>query len=305
MRFLGLGDNVVDHYLSENIMYPGGNAFNFAVFAKKIGYESAYLGVFGDDEAAALVRETADILGVETHYCSYERGPNGRARVQLIDGDRKFLPSSDGVTEQWPLKLTELQTTYCCGFDLIHSSCYSFCEDQLPLLKERGCRLSFDFSDGYTDDYLKRICPNLFAALLSAGHLPDDELDLLLQKIHGYGVTLVLLTRGSEGSLCSYRGRRYTQSPCYVKATDTMAAGDAFSTAFLCTFLDNIRYTDDFPEGYQDRGITNTEDYTEKLIQVCLHKASVFSSQNCLVNGSFGFGKTPVKIRDRGESEGW
>lgn len=55
MRVIGLGDNVVDMYMHRNVMYPGGNAMNFAVYANLMGVESAYLGVFGSDDAAAHV----------------------------------------------------------------------------------------------------------------------------------------------------------------------------------------------------------------------------------------------------------
>ena len=38
-KVIGLGDQVVDQYVNKNVMYPGGNALNFAAFAKKLGYE--------------------------------------------------------------------------------------------------------------------------------------------------------------------------------------------------------------------------------------------------------------------------
>ena len=41
---LGFGDNVVDKYEHIKTMYPGGNAVNFAVFAKQLGAaRSAYM----------------------------------------------------------------------------------------------------------------------------------------------------------------------------------------------------------------------------------------------------------------------
>ena len=52
MKVIGVGDNVVDQYLYKRTMYPGGNALNFSVYAKQLGVESAYLGVFGSDRAA-------------------------------------------------------------------------------------------------------------------------------------------------------------------------------------------------------------------------------------------------------------
>ena len=35
MKFVGMGDNVVDRYVNKKVMFPGGNAVNFEVFAKK------------------------------------------------------------------------------------------------------------------------------------------------------------------------------------------------------------------------------------------------------------------------------
>ena len=37
VKVLGFGDNVVDLYDHLHLMYPGGNAVNFAVFAKRLG----------------------------------------------------------------------------------------------------------------------------------------------------------------------------------------------------------------------------------------------------------------------------
>ena len=56
VKVLGFGDNVVDKYEHIKTMYPGGNAVNFAVFAKKLGAErSAYMGIFGSDKEAEHV----------------------------------------------------------------------------------------------------------------------------------------------------------------------------------------------------------------------------------------------------------
>ncbi len=35
VKVIGLGDNVVDKYEHIRTMYPGGNALNFAAYAKK------------------------------------------------------------------------------------------------------------------------------------------------------------------------------------------------------------------------------------------------------------------------------
>jgi sugar/nucleoside kinase (ribokinase family) len=56
MKFVGMGDNVVDRYVNKKVMFPGGNAVNFAAFAKKCGVDSAYLGVLADDMEGRLIR---------------------------------------------------------------------------------------------------------------------------------------------------------------------------------------------------------------------------------------------------------
>ena len=38
MKLLGLGDNVMDAYLFRGELYPGGNAANVAVLAKRAPY---------------------------------------------------------------------------------------------------------------------------------------------------------------------------------------------------------------------------------------------------------------------------
>ena len=41
MRLAGVGDNVVDRYRDLGLMFPGGQALNVAVHARRIGIESA------------------------------------------------------------------------------------------------------------------------------------------------------------------------------------------------------------------------------------------------------------------------
>ena len=47
---LCIGDNVVDLYCDEGVYYPGGNALNVAVMARRAGLEgAAYMGILGND----------------------------------------------------------------------------------------------------------------------------------------------------------------------------------------------------------------------------------------------------------------
>ena len=62
MKLLGLGDNVMDAYLFRGELYPGGNAANVAVLAKRAGAEkSGYIGVLATDAALRTFSPTVPL----------------------------------------------------------------------------------------------------------------------------------------------------------------------------------------------------------------------------------------------------
>lgn len=63
IKVIGIGDNVCDQYYPAKIMYPGGQAMNFSVYAKMLGAQSAYLGVFGKDRVAEHIISVLDEIG--------------------------------------------------------------------------------------------------------------------------------------------------------------------------------------------------------------------------------------------------
>lgn len=77
VRVIGIGDNVCDKYEHLKTMFPGGQALNFSVYAKLLGADASYMGVFGTDEVAVHVIKTLDELGVEHGRCRQYEGENG------------------------------------------------------------------------------------------------------------------------------------------------------------------------------------------------------------------------------------
>ena len=76
---LGIGDNVVDKYLNDKLMYPGGNALNFAVYCRMLNCDAAYIGGFGDDVAASHGPPTC----VETQAIVNRREVNATCRKRI------------------------------------------------------------------------------------------------------------------------------------------------------------------------------------------------------------------------------
>ena len=132
IKVIGIGDNVCDQYYPAKIMYPGGQAMNFSVYAKMLGADAAYMGVFGRDEVADHVIRTLDELGVDHSRCRLYDGENGYAKVRLVDGDREFIMSNKGgIVNEHPLELTKEDLDYIRTFKLIHTSCNGHLDGEL------------------------------------------------------------------------------------------------------------------------------------------------------------------------------
>ncbi len=274
MKVIGIGDNVVDKYLHLNKMFPGGNALNFTVYAKQLNTPASYIGVFGTDKAGKHVKQVMRQFGIDISHCRTYEGENGYAEVNLEDGDRVFVGSNGGgVSEQYPLQLSQEDLQYIEEHDLIHSSCFSFLEGELHKLKKLTPPVSYDFSKNYDDDYLDEVCPYIDYAFLSCGHLTKKETKEKLNEVVEKGCNLAVGTRGVKGAILLYNDQFYYQEAKKVEPIDTLGAGDSFITVILLEIIRN-------PE------------ITEEVIARGLKKAAEFASETCLVNGAFGHGKT-------------
>jgi fructoselysine 6-kinase len=284
LKVIGIGDNVVDKYLHINTMYPGGNALNFSVYAKQLKEEAAYLGVFGNDAAATHIINVLTNIGIDLSRCRHYDGENGYAMVNIVDGDRVFAGSNKGgIAKKKSIRLDNLDLEYIKRFELVHTSCYSYMENEIVKIKKLGMPVSFDFSHKWNEDYLKEVCPNVDFSFLSCGHIQDTEIKELLKKISGYGCRLAVSTMGSRGAML-YDGQKfYYQQSELIKAIDTMGAGDSFITAFLLGYLEGKK-------GFAVSDNSESYEYEEALIKACLSQASLFAAQTCMIEGAFGYG---------------
>ncbi|HJA13057.1 MAG TPA: ribokinase [Candidatus Mediterraneibacter merdipullorum] len=281
MKVIGYGDNVTDRYVNQNMMYPGGNCINFAVYAKKAGAESAYLGYWGADREAEMLRGALTDMGIDISRCRTEEGTvTERCDVNLVHGERIFLQDDERENLHGALPIGPEEMEYLKGFDLIHCSCYAEEEDQLEKLKDTEALVTFDFSeeDEYrNDEYLEQVCPYIDFALFSCEHMSDEDIRVFLNRIYEKGVPYVLATMGTRGQLL-YDGKQYYEGVVRLtEAVDTMGAGDSFFTAFLMSLLKS--------------GWRKNRSVEEKAISEAFEYAADFSAANCLINGAFGYGQ--------------
>lgn len=268
MKVIGVGDNVVDKYEHRRVRYPGGNVLNFSVYAAMLGAESAYLGIFGDDNAAEHVQRALAARSIDTRYCRQVAGENGYARLTIQQGERVFLDSNlGGVRQTESMAFILPHRDWLQDFSLIHTSSYSYIDEQLPELARLPGWLSYDFSDDFVTEQALPLCRWLDAAFFSCADRSLEETRELLVKVVEAGSRYAIATRGAEGALLFDGKNWYQQAPEAVTPVDTLGAGDAFITAFLLSF----RQQGD--------------------IAAALHAGAQFAAKICLLEGAFGDGE--------------
>ena len=299
IKALGIGDNLCDIYLDTNIMYPGGQALNVAVFSKMMGVQSEFMGAFGNDEIAAHVKYVLDIIGVGRSHCREYEGENGFARVILENGERVFKGSNKGgVLQKYPIRLTRDDIKYIVDFDFIHTSNNSYFDEQLPLIAGLPVLISYDFSHKWTEiDLVRRVCPYIDFGFLSCSDVPLNDVREICICFHNEGCKIVVATMGNRGAMLFDGINMLYNHPEPVEALDTMGAGDSFAACVLTLTVEAIK---EKKERWKEATLRKSI-----FTKIMIH-ASAFAAQICKTKGAFGYGiPLPNSVSDRVLNERW
>jgi sugar/nucleoside kinase (ribokinase family) len=295
-RLLGIGDNVIDCNYTTGFAYPGGNCVNFAVFGRQLGNEAAYAGKIAADKWGIVIKNVLTEKGVDISRCVTEEGETGICGIRLTNGDRTITDENDaGLVKASPFAVTEEMLEYIEGFDVVHSSVYSYIEKELRKIRDTGVPVLYDFSDEWDEDMLRNVCPDITYAFFSGKNLPDEELEKYLRIcVHECGCNLAVTTIGGRGALV-YNGKNlFRKDPYYYEGEveDTTGAGDSWITGFMTAYLEGKKRLDWLKENETDRFIreVDEEDYMENLIKYGMSMGNLLARKNCLIKGSFGYG---------------
>ena len=235
IRVIGVGDNTVDRYRDQRIMYPGGNAVNVAVLAHRYGHQASYLGWLGDDAHGCLILNALRAEGIDLSHCRVVHGPNAFNDVSLVDGDRVFGAYDHGVCTQ--IALSDEDLHFIRQHNLTHTSIYSHIERDIKRLNSASRCLSFDFADCSDHDYLSALLPWVDFAQISDPDGSDSEVVDLMRWMLAQGPRLVLVTQGKGGAMAYDGGQIHRQGIVETEVIDTLGAGDAFAARFLVEYL--------------------------------------------------------------------
>jgi fructokinase len=253
-RVLCFGETLFD--IIEEKDYLGGAPTNVVCHLAKLGVESYISSAVGSDERATKVISALDKHGVYTKHLLRLNKPTGIVQVRLSkDGQPDYEIKPDVAYDYIEYKAEVLCEILSRKWDAI---CFGTVAQRnevsrstLKLLLDGFKNVIFYDVNLRKNSYTKEIIESSikFATVLK---LNNEEADLISEMFYGknldlkdfctkvssdFCTNLILITCGDEGCFV-YEDSSLTRVPSVkVEIADTIGAGDAFSAAFLCKYL--------------------------------------------------------------------
>ena len=248
---VGIGEILWDMLPSGKAL--GGAPANFAYHAMRLGEEGWAVSAVGDD---ALGREILDIVASKKlkNLIAISDKPTGTVEVEL---DSRGVPSynimEDVAWDNIPFTpemegLAKRADAVCYG-SLVQrmksrESVLRFVRAMRPeALKVFDINLRQHYYDREILEESLKLADilkindeeiRIVAGMLGLG---DDDAAACRSLIADYGLKLVILTRGAEGSEVVTADEVIPQAVGHVDVVDTVGAGDAFTAAFVVAYL--------------------------------------------------------------------
>lgn len=92
---------------------------------------------------------------------------------------------------------------YLKKFDIVHTSCYSYIDDELEKIKDAGIPLLYDFSIEWDDEKISRLSEVADFALFSGrdDKTEEENMSVLKKVVDGRHCRMAILTMGTQGAL--------------------------------------------------------------------------------------------------------
>jgi sugar/nucleoside kinase (ribokinase family) len=211
---------------SERELAGGGAAATAAVTLARLGVPVYFVGVIGDDEAGAFIRDGLEREGVDVSELRVMPGTHSPQSTILVEGANRAIISFAGSVPR--PELSARARELCRTADWVHV-------DHAGYGTVDGVRLSIDGGNPIrgldlrgvalyapTEQALKEVFPDARAALDA-------------------GAELVVVTKGSEGSYAVEKDGEPIFAPAFpVDVVSTLGAGDVFHGALLAQLVADV-----------------------------------------------------------------
>lgn len=234
---------------------PGGSAANVAVWARRCGLPTTFVGKIGRDRFGRLAQDELREEGVQAHWAFTSEHLTGAVAVWIDHSGERSMVSGKGADHY--LLPDELPRKLLSGARHLHLSAWSFFDDPprqaarlaAQWVKQGGGTLSLDpgsfqmidqmgvqrFLDMTADLGVDVLFPNLEEGQILTGQHDPAAIGAKLQRL--YPGALVLLKLDDEGAYLHHEGVG-THVPTAARVVvDATGAGDAYAGAFLAAWL--------------------------------------------------------------------
>jgi ribokinase len=220
------------------VMMPGGKGANQAIAAARAGGDAVFLGAIGSDSFGVTLNARLNAAGVDTAHVRTVYGASGVAVIMVDRGAENSILVAPGANRTFS-DLTAAEEQVIAGGDVL------LCQLEIPIdtvvaackaARAGGTRTILNAAPAreLPADLLANVdllvvneveARTIAGQTITGSETPDMAALLAL-------VPRVVLTLGGAGSRYAERDGRDETVPAFVvEATDTTAAGDAFTAA--------------------------------------------------------------------------
>ena len=239
----------------EVMLTPGGSAANSAVWAKRCGLNTRFVGKIGRDRFGQLAREDLTKEKIEHHFVETDAHLTGSVAVFVDQTGERSMVSGHGA--DFYLIPSELPRSVITTSSHLHLTAWSFFTDPprsaartaAQLAKQNNQTISFDpasfqmiqemgveqFLSWTKDLAINIFFPNYDEGRVLTGCYEPGAIVRALANI--YTDALIILKLDADGALV-FDGKTTTEiPPATNNLVDATGAGDSFAGAFLAHYL--------------------------------------------------------------------
>ena len=249
-RLLSGGDTY-----GEVMLTPGGSAANVAVWARRAGLATRFVGKIGRDRFGELAGDELEDEGVEAYLIRTDAQLTGSVAVFVDHDGERSMVSGRGADHY--LLPSELPSELLTDTRHLHLTAWSFFADPprtaartaARLANGAGATISFDpgsfqmieemglaaFLDCTTDLGVDLLLPNHEEGTTLTGEDEPEAIATRLAEL--YPGALIALKLDADGSLILEDGRLEHIPPATDRLVDATGAGDSYAGAFLARYL--------------------------------------------------------------------
>ena len=239
----------------EVMLAPGGSAANVAVWARRGGMPTTFIGKIGRDRFGVLADDELEREGVERCLISTDAHLTGSVAVWIDHLGQRSMVSGKGADHY--LLPSELPRERIEAARHLHLSAWSFFADPPRTAARRaaqwaersGATLSFDpgsfqmidemgvtaFLDATTDLGVDLLFPNKEEGAILSGETEPNRIAARLAEI--YSGAAIALKLDADGAYVYEGGAGRHVPPATQNLVDATGAGDSFAGAFLARYL--------------------------------------------------------------------